>query len=153
MFKSCRYFTNLFLKERNSLKNDIFRFDVFFNIFRFLEKWTWISINFLFRDTCLNGAHVLNRLKFDTFLLSYFFWKMVSVMNEPHCHKKIITCLTKNLKWLWYDIITKSICINNTWEDFFSAKLLVFSEVFLNISQISVENTCAWYNVNAKVSL
>ena len=49
----CLYFTNFgefkmavllisyafyFSKERKSLKNDIFRFDFFFNVFRFLEK-------------------------------------------------------------------------------------------------------------------
>ena len=38
------------------------------------------------------------------FLLSYFLLKMVSVMNELHCHKKIVTYLTKTLKWLLYDI-------------------------------------------------
>ena len=33
---------------------------------------------------------------------------MVSVMNELHCHRKVVTYLTKILKWLWYDTITKS---------------------------------------------
>ena len=42
------------------------------------------------------------------FLLSYFPLKMVSVMNELHCHRKVVTYLTKILKWLWYDTNTKS---------------------------------------------
>ena len=62
-------YDSYFFKERKSLKNDVFRFDVFLNVFRFLEKWPWIiiSVYFLFRDTRINMAHVSNRLKFDTF--------------------------------------------------------------------------------------
>ena len=41
------------------------------------------------------------------FLLSYIILKMVSVMNQLHCHKNAVTYFTKILKWLWYDTITK----------------------------------------------
>ena len=39
------------------------------------------------------------------FSLSYFLLKMVLVMNEFYCHKKIVNYSTKTLKRLWYDII------------------------------------------------
>ena len=55
----------------------------------------------------LSVAHVSNRLRFD--LLSYFLFKMVSVVNELPYHKKIVTNLKKIVKWLWYEIITESI--------------------------------------------
>ena len=42
------------------------------------------------------------------FLLPYFLLKMLSVMNDLHCHKKVVTYLTKILNWLSYDTITKS---------------------------------------------
>ena len=129
------------------------KFDVFFNFLRFLKMWAWLtSIHFLFLDTCINVTHVSNSLKFDTFLLSYFLLKTVSVMTEPHCHKKLVTCLTKSLKWLWYDISTKSTIYKYHFTRAAvrtcSTKLLVFSEVFLKISQISLDNTCTVYDAN-----
>ena len=84
-----------FLKE-----NDTFKFYAF----RFLEKWAWIiiiSIHFLFRDICVNMAHVSNRaLKFDTFFtLILSFGNGIS--NEwtslPQKEKKVVTCLTNTL--------------------------------------------------------
>ena len=69
-----------------------------------------LFISYIVRDTCIRVAHVSNRLRFDTFfLLLYFIFKMVSVINELHCHKKIVTYLIKALKWQLYDIISKSI--------------------------------------------
>ena len=44
-----------------------------------------ILIHFLFCDTC--STWNMYRLNLILFLLSYFLLKMVSVMNEPHCHK------------------------------------------------------------------
>ena len=69
-----------------------------------------LFISYIVRDTCIRVAHISNRLRFDTFfLLLYFIFKMVSVINELHCHKKIVTYLIKALKWQLYDIISKSI--------------------------------------------
>ena len=58
-----------------------------------------LFISYIVRNTCIRVAHVSNRLRFDTFfLLLYFIFKMVSVINELHCHKKIVTYLIKALK-------------------------------------------------------
>ena len=63
------------------------------------EALTMLDISYIVRDTCIRVAHVSNRLRFDTFfLLLYFIFKMVSVINELHCHKKIVTYLIKALK-------------------------------------------------------
>ena len=53
---------------------------------------------------------------------------MVPVINETHCHKK-----NPNRRY--------------------STTLVVFSKLFLKVLQISLENTCARYNVNTKVWL
>ena len=65
-------------------------------------------------------------------------------MNELHCHKKVVTYLTKILKWLWYDTITKSTIYK---QNFIQAWMFYRTDGvlkrFLKISQISLENTCA----------
>ena len=104
-------FIRFLLFERTQILEKLcFRFDVF----RFLKKWSWIiriSIYFLFRGTCIGsnlkvvvnnkniylfliswhmyqrGTCIGSNLMF--FLLSYFLLKMVSVMNKPHCGKKV----------------------------------------------------------------
>ena len=55
-------------------------------------------ISYIMQDTCISVAHVSSRLRSDTFFISYFLLKMVLVMNEFHCHKKVATYLTKTLK-------------------------------------------------------
>ena len=95
------------------------------NIHQLLKKWTPLIGGHIFLHqrcppiiiysslvSC--GTHVSAWLMYLTgwdlilFLLSYFLLKMVSIMNELHCHRKVVTYLTKILKWLWYDTITKS---------------------------------------------
>ena len=51
-------------------------------------------------------------------------------MNDLHCHKKVVTYLTKILKWIWCDAITKSTIYQKTTlhERKFSRELLVFSK-------------------------
>ena len=58
-----------------------------------------ISINLLFRDICVNMAHISNRLKFDTFFTLILSFENVSVKNEPlyQKRKKVVNCLTKTL--------------------------------------------------------
>ena len=94
----------------------------FFSDFRFLKKWAWImiiSIHFLFRaghicqcGTCIKHMSVWHMYQTGwdliLFLLSYFLFEMVSVMNELYCHKQNRHLFDKTLKWLWYDITTKS---------------------------------------------
>ena len=85
---------------RYAYKNDVFRFDIFFYVFKFLENWAWIiiSVHFLLRDRCIKQVEIW-----------YFFTLILCFENGiHHCHKKIVTCFTKTLKWLRYDIITKS---------------------------------------------
>ena len=59
-----------------------------------------ISIHFLFRDICVNMAHVSNRLKFDTFFTLILSFEN-GISNEwtspPQKEKKVATCLTKTL--------------------------------------------------------
>ena len=93
------------------------------------------------------GAYVSPRHMYLTgwnlipFLLSYFLLKMESVMNDLHCHKKVVTYLTKISKWLWYDIITKSTINSLPITLYTSANVLrncwCSQKVFLKISQIS----------------
>ena len=63
-------------------------------------------------------------------------------MNEPHFHKKTVTCFTKTLKWLWYDMtmiqLQNQQFINNALHEpavrRCSKNLLVFSKVFLKVT-------------------
>ena len=78
------------------------------------------------------------------FLLSYFLLEIVPVMNDLHCHQKVVTYLTKILKWLWYDTITKSPITNNTLhERKCSTELLVFSKgVLKNFANFTGKHPC-----------
>ena len=81
----------------------------------------YLFISYFVRDTCITVAHVSNRLKFNTFFwLSYFLLKMISVIDELYCHKKNCHLFRR--------------C---------STELLVLSKVFLKVSRISLESTCA----------
>ena len=108
-------------------------------------RWNWF-IHLLYRL-----GRISNRLRFDTFLLSYFLLKMVLVMNKLHCRKKIVTYLIKILKQLCYDIITKSTIFKQHFTRAHvckcSTELLVFWKGFFKNWQISLENTCVRLNV------
>ena len=97
-------------------------------------------------NICVNVAHVSSRLKFDTFLAFILSFKNGIVMIEPHCHKK-------NRQPVWRKLSNDCDMIQLQNVRRFSTKLLVFSKVFLKISQISLENTCTRYNMNVKVWL
>ena len=73
-----------------------------FPLFPNLDFTKYLFISYFVRDTCISVAHVSNRLIFDTFfLLSYFHFKMVSVMNRLYCHKKIVTYFANVLQNCW----------------------------------------------------
>ena len=75
---------------------------------------------------------------------------MVLVMNALHYHKKVVTYLTKILKWLWYDTITKSEFTNNTLhERKCSTELLVFSKGVLKRTVILLDKL--WNAVEGKI--
>ena len=75
-------------------------------------------------------------------LLSFFLLKMVSVMNELHCHKKIVTYLTKTLKWLLYDIITKSKIYTSASSQMFYRTVGVFKGVLKNFANFTGKHLC-----------
>ena len=98
-----------------------------------------VSIHLSFRVGHVSVWHMyLTGWDLILFLLSYFLLNMVSVMNDLHCHKKVVTYLTKILKWLlWYNykinnfpitLYTSANVLRNCW---FSQKGC------LKISQIS----------------
>ena len=95
------------------------------------------------RDTCISVAYVSGRLRFDTFLIFNILLKMVSVMNELHCHKKVVTYLTKILKGL-YNTITKSTIRSKTLrERECSTELLVLSkDVLKNFANFTGKDLC-----------
>ena len=75
-------------------------------------------------------------------LLSFFLLKMVSVMIELHCHKKIVTYLTKTLKWLLYDIITKSKIYTSACSQMFYRIVGVFKGVLKNFANFTGKHLC-----------
>ena len=130
-----------------------------FNIISFLSKVTPMSSTYIdylkyrYKSSKLYlniGIKVVNCIMYLTgwdlilFLLSYILLKMVSVMNQLHCHKKVVSYFTKILKWLCYGMLQLQ-------NQQFANKTLhkrkcpteCSQKVFLKISQISLENTCA----------
>ena len=109
--------------------NNIYSF-----LISFLISWHMYQIGFMYKT----GWNLI------LFLLSYFLLKTVSVMNKPHFHKKIVTCLTKTLKGLSITLYTSS-C-----SQMFNKILGVLKGVLKNLANFT-ENTCAGYNVNVNI--
>ena len=73
-------------------------------------------------------------------------------MIELHCHKKIVTYLTKTLKWLLYDIITKSKIYTSACSQMFYRIVGVFKGVLKNFANFTGKHLCR-ENMSVKVSL
>ena len=76
------------------------------------------------------------------FLLSYILLKMVSVMNQLHCHKKAVTYFTKSFNDYGMIQLQNEQFTNKTGDER-KCSTESSQKVFLKISQISLENTCA----------
>ena len=68
---------------------------------------TVVSIHLLYRvgDMYQCGAWIDQVESLCFFYFHTFFLKIVLAINELHCHKKILTYLTKTLKSYDYDMI------------------------------------------------
>ena len=85
--------------------------------------------------------NVSNRLKFDTFLLSYILLKMVSVVNQLHCHKKAVTSQKFSNDYGMIQLQNEQFANKTLLERECSTECS--QKVFLKILQISLGNTCA----------